>query len=220
MQNLNFESGGLETSVHHFFQAGRGSEDMTRGSITLPVSYSSFANPFLAHGVLVLQSHSCMLVPVRSYESSFCWLRCSRCASAILSYQLQWTFKYFSSQSHIFSTQRQLVWIQCEMSANWLLTFSRDGNDGAWSSFAVQVGTPPQAVRLLPSITGNSIWAVWSYGCDQSDDSDCPSLRGNLFNISASSTWKDQGNYSLPLNPEHYLPYTGAAAVGFDNITV
>jgi hypothetical protein len=102
----------------------------------------------------------------------------------------------------------------------WLLTFSRDGNDGAWSSFTVQVGTPPQAVRLLPSITGNSIWAVWSYGCGQSDDSDCPSLRGNLFNISASSTWKDQGNYSLPLNPEHYLPYTGAAAVGFDNITV
>jgi hypothetical protein len=102
----------------------------------------------------------------------------------------------------------------------YLLTLGRDGNDGAWSSFAVQIGTPPQAVRLLPSITGNSIWTVWTYACAQSDSSDCSSLRGNLFNISASSTWKDEGNYSLPLNPEHYLPYTGVTAVGFDDLTV
>src|SRR5579871_5812029 len=100
------------------------------------------------------------------------------------------------------------------------LLSGRDGNDGAWSTFAVQIGTPPQAVRLLPSITGNSIWTVWSYGCSQSDGSDCASLRGNLFNISSSSTWRDRGNYSLPLNPEHYLPYSGGAVVGFDNITV
>src|ERR1700733_11634305 len=103
-----------------------------------------------------------------------------------------------------------------------LLTFlsGRDGNDGAWSTFAVQIGTPPQAVRLLPSITGNSIWTVWSYGCGQSGGSDCPNLRGNLFNISSSLTWQGRGNYSLPLNPEHYLPYSGGAVMGFDNITV
>ncbi|KAJ9614321.1 hypothetical protein H2200_002457 [Cladophialophora chaetospira] len=95
-----------------------------------------------------------------------------------------------------------------------------DGNDGAWSSFAVQIGSPPQAVRLLPSITSNTIWTVWEYACQTSDLLDCPGSRGNVFNITGSSTWENQGNYSLPLNAEHYLPYSGGAVVGFDNITL
>jgi len=96
----------------------------------------------------------------------------------------------------------------------------RDGNDGAWSTFAVQIGTPPQAVRLLPSITGNAIWTVWSYACELSDLTNCPSARGDVFNISASTTWEGEGNYSLPLNPQHYLPYSGGAVVGLENTTV
>jgi hypothetical protein len=84
----------------------------------------------------------------------------------------------------------------------------------------VQIGTPPQAVRLLPSITGSTIWTVWSYACTLSDLLDCPAARGNVFNMSASRTWETEGNYSLPLNPQHYLPYSGGAVLGFDNITV
>ncbi|EXJ75540.1 uncharacterized protein A1O5_00046 [Cladophialophora psammophila CBS 110553] len=94
-----------------------------------------------------------------------------------------------------------------------------DGNDGQWSTFAVQIGTPPQVVRLLPSITGNAIWTVWSYACEQSSLLDCPAARGGVFNLSASATWETEGNYSLPLSPQHYLPYSGAATLGFDNIT-
>ncbi|OAP56616.1 hypothetical protein AYL99_08728 [Fonsecaea erecta] len=37
--------------------------------------------------------------------------------------------------------------------------------------------------------------------------------------MSGSTTWEAEGNYSLPLSPQHYLPYSGAAALGFDNIT-
>jgi hypothetical protein len=96
----------------------------------------------------------------------------------------------------------------------------RDGNDGSWSSFAVQIGTPPQAVSLLPSITGNSIWPVLVAGCAEADGSGCPDSRGRVFDISKSATWQDRGLYVLPLAPEYYLPYTGNADVGFDNITV
>jgi hypothetical protein len=93
----------------------------------------------------------------------------------------------------------------------------RDGNDGSWSSFAVQIGTPPQAVRVLPDIAGNSIWTVLSQACETND---CPNSRGNFFNSNQSSTWKDKGYYDLPLNPEHYLPYSGYADFGLDTITL
>ena len=96
----------------------------------------------------------------------------------------------------------------------------RDGNDGSWSSFAVQIGTPPQAVRVLPDIAGNSIWAVLSQACDTSETHDCPSSRGNVFNSNQSSTWEDKGLYELPLNPEHYLPYSGNADFGLDTLTL
>lgn len=101
-----------------------------------------------------------------------------------------------------------------------LIVFLRDGNDGRWSSFSIQVGTPPQVVRLLPSTSGNSIWTVLDLGCDESDGSDCPNSRGNLFNINASTTWEDKGLFELPLAPLHYLPYSGNADVGSDTITV
>jgi hypothetical protein len=97
--------------------------------------------------------------------------------------------------------------------------FCRDGNDGKWSSFAIQIGTPPQAVRLFPSTGGQSIWAVLPIGCDESEGSDCPNSRGNTFNPNESTTWEEQGLYKLPLSPQHYLPYSGNAKFGFDNIT-
>jgi hypothetical protein len=96
----------------------------------------------------------------------------------------------------------------------------RDGNDGSWSSFAVQIGTPPQVVRVLPDIAGNSIWTVLAQACDTSEANDCPSSRGNVFNSNQSTTWKDKGLYELPLNPEHFLPYSGNADFGLDTVTL
>ena len=96
----------------------------------------------------------------------------------------------------------------------------RDGNDGSWSSFTVQLGSPPQAVRLLPSITGDTIWAVLPQACQDSSVKTCGSDRGGIFTAKRSSTWEELGSFQLPLNPEHYLPFTGAAEFGFDNVTL
>jgi Eukaryotic aspartyl protease len=95
----------------------------------------------------------------------------------------------------------------------------RDGIDGSWSTFALQLGTPPQAVRLLPSITGDTIWAVLPQACGHSG-STCATDRGGIFTTNQSSTWEDKGFFQLPLNPEHYLPFSGAADFGFDNVTL
>jgi Eukaryotic aspartyl protease len=96
----------------------------------------------------------------------------------------------------------------------------RDGIDGSWSTFTVQLGSPPQAVRVLPSITGDCIWAVLPQACQKSAISTCRSDRGGVFTSNQSSTWEDKGLFQLPLNPEHYLPFSGAADIGFDNVTL
>jgi hypothetical protein len=72
-------------------------------------------------------------------------------------------------------------------------------------------------VRVLPSNTGDSIWAVLPQACPENT---CRSDRGGVFASNQSSTWEDKGLFQLPLNPEHYLPFSGAADVGFDNVTL
>lgn len=84
----------------------------------------------------------------------------------------------------------------------------------------MQLGTPPQAVRLLPSITGNTIWAVLPQACQDVPVKSCATDRGGIFTTNLSSTWQNKGFYQLPLNPEHYLPFSGAANFGFDNVTL
>jgi len=100
----------------------------------------------------------------------------------------------------------------------------RDGDGDHWSTFALQIGTPPQVVRLIPSITGNSIFPVENLACYEPADlelSDCPDSRGLLFNTKNSSTYKDDGEVVLPTRPEHWLyPNGEQAVIGFDNITV
>jgi hypothetical protein len=50
--------------------------------------------------------------------------------------------------------------------------------------------------------------------------STCRSDRGDLFTTNQSSTWEDKGTFQLPLNPEHYLPFSDTAQFGFDNVTL
>lgn len=73
------------------------------------------------------------------------------------------------------------------------LTTTRDGNDGPWSSFVLQVGTPAQQVRVDISIGGQETWVVDSGACDSSGSSTsntCADERGGVFNIGDSSSWK------------------------------
>ena len=102
-----------------------------------------------------------------------------------------------------------------------LLTITcRDGNDGPWSTFAFQVGTPFQAVRLLPSSSGNAVWVVLSQGCVAGYPSNCGDLRGPLFSINKSSTWSDLGIFELGLQQESLLGYAGNAQFGFDTVNL
>ena len=42
-----------------------------------------------------------------------------------------------------------------------------DGNDGSWSTFIIQVGTPPQYFRVLPSVNGRETWIPMPLDCDR-----------------------------------------------------
>lgn len=97
---------------------------------------------------------------------------------------------------------------------------SRGGNDGPWSSFSMQVGTPAQNLRLLPSSSGNAVWPVLPQGCIAGDPSNCGDLRGILFLPNTSSTWTDNGLYTLVLTEEVGLGYSGNANFGYDNLTL
>ena len=97
---------------------------------------------------------------------------------------------------------------------------ARDGNDGPWSSFEIQVGTPAQNLRLLPSNSGNTIWPVLPQGCTVGDPSNCDDLRGATFSPNTSSTWNNIGLYTLLLTEEVSLGYSGNADYGYDNLTL
>jgi hypothetical protein len=64
----------------------------------------------------------------------------------------------------------------------------RDGNDGPWSSFTLQIGTPPQDVKVFISTAGTQTWVVVPEGGGSSDPSNCPALRGGEFALNQSST--------------------------------
>ena len=102
---------------------------------------------------------------------------------------------------------------------------SRDGDDGPWSSFGIQVGTPPQNVRLFPgtsATTGTTVWVVRPEGCTANE---CGNNRGFLFHPNESSTWSTEGLsnnglYDLTAFEENLLGYGGNAYYGFDNVTL
>lgn len=98
---------------------------------------------------------------------------------------------------------------------------ARDGNDGPWSSFTVQIGTPSQDIRVLPSTSGSSIWAVVAEGCNiTTDPSECAINRGQLFYPNESSTWSEKGTYQLQIPAESSLGYSGNAYFGFDTVSL
>ncbi|KAL8950015.1 MAG: hypothetical protein Q9222_003924 [Ikaeria aurantiellina] len=92
-----------------------------------------------------------------------------------------------------------------------------DGIDGNWSSFDLRVGTPEQAVRVLPSTAASATWIVRAGGCDP-PSLDCTNARGGLFNESTSSTWNDLGHFTLAL--EQNLGHNESGAFGLDTLSI
>ena len=96
-----------------------------------------------------------------------------------------------------------------------LLTWLRDGDDGPWSSFTIQVGTPVQDVRVFVSNEISTTWVVETQGCNVGDTT-CSNGRGLLFNPNASSTWSQYGFYAL--GAEQNLGSTSSARYGNDTV--
>ena len=84
----------------------------------------------------------------------------------------------------------------------------------------MQVGNPPQDVRLFPSSSGNAAWVVLPQGCVTGDPSDCADLRGSVFYPNKSSTWSSIGLYQLGLVEESLLGYSGNGEFGNDTVTL
>ncbi|EMC99786.1 hypothetical protein BAUCODRAFT_119360 [Baudoinia panamericana UAMH 10762] len=106
-----------------------------------------------------------------------------------------------------------------------------DGNDGLWNTFVVNVGTPPQQFRILPSTAGQETWLPDPQGCQVADPSNpgyCGFLRGTLpvngtnssgFSSKLSSSWTLIGAYTLDAQVAE-LGYTGNGLWGFDTVTL
>lgn len=97
------------------------------------------------------------------------------------------------------------------------------GNDGPWSSFALQIGTPAQDVEVFVSTAGYQTWAVVPQGCTSSDPPNCANLRGSEFLPSQSSSWTQNNvttNGTFTLGLETNLGYTGNGEFGYDTIVL
>ncbi len=98
-----------------------------------------------------------------------------------------------------------------------------NGNDGPWSSFPIQVGTPPQIVNVLVSTASSQTWAINPQGCTSSDPANCSISRGGFFQPNDSSTWKqnqDAANGLFPLVLETDLNVTGTGLYGYDTVSL
>ncbi|QIX00455.1 hypothetical protein AMS68_005972 [Peltaster fructicola] len=108
-----------------------------------------------------------------------------------------------------------------------------DGDDGQWSSFFVQVGTPGQLLRLLPgtSVEASTIfWVVRSEGCEAVNPtlSNCANARGGIFQHNTSTTWSTQGLangedgaiYTLVTVEESKIGLSGNGSYGYDTVSL
>ena len=68
----------------------------------------------------------------------------------------------------------------------------------------------------MVSTSGTATWVVLPEGCTTNGPSNCGTLRGQEFNITASSTWIPNNFYGLQL--ESNLGYTGNGQFGFDTV--
>lgn len=86
------------------------------------------------------------------------------------------------------------------------------GNDGNWSVWPIEVGTPPQRFSVLPATSHGEIWVPLPEGCQQqpifANASVCGASRGlgdfqgsqsSGYQTNSSSTWTEIGTYALPV---------------------
>lgn len=105
-----------------------------------------------------------------------------------------------------------------------------DGNDASWSTFIISVGTPPQTFRVLPATRADETWLPTPAGCSQFIDlPNCGNLRGvdafqnafsEGFEKNQSSTWVENGTFSLLLQNDLTLDSSATGDFGFDTLSL
>ncbi|KAF2469283.1 acid protease, partial [Lindgomyces ingoldianus] len=104
-----------------------------------------------------------------------------------------------------------------EPSGSWL------GNDGSWSPFVIQVGTPAQNFSVLPATNGQNTWVPIADDCQNLNTTNCGASRGVFpfhnaqspgFQTNLSLTWKPIGLFELGQNSN--LGFTGNGLSGYD----
>lgn len=93
-----------------------------------------------------------------------------------------------------------------------------EGIDGPWSSFAMQVGTPAQNIRVFAATSAPITWTIAAGGCPPGYVDDCESSRGSFFLTNESLTWVPNSMFSLGLEQNLDMDTTGNA--GFDTVTL
>ncbi|UKZ50324.1 hypothetical protein TrVGV298_004582 [Trichoderma virens] len=91
-----------------------------------------------------------------------------------------------------------------------------EGIDGPWSTFELRVGTPAQNIRILPGTSSTQTLVVLPEGCQIINVTNCANSRGNLFNTTASKTWKEIGLFRLGF--ENSLGFTDNGEFGHDTV--
>jgi hypothetical protein len=72
--------------------------------------------------------------------------------------------------------------------------YVRDGFDGPWSTFDIQLGTPPQKVAVLPSTFTSEIWVWNKSGCSGNSRTCFTGFTGFSVNDSSSAQqWNNTG---------------------------
>lgn len=109
-------------------------------------------------------------------------------------------------------------------------TWRWDGDVGSWSTFSIEVGTPPQAFRVLPSTSSSEVWIPIPQGCEGilAGVPNCGDLRGvdyfneiasRGFQTNSSSTWSTTGIYQLTVD-DPVFNTTDTALYGRDTIAL
>lgn len=108
-----------------------------------------------------------------------------------------------------------------------LQSYGWAGNDGNWSTFAVNAGTPPQEFQLLPSTSGGEIWLPVPEACVVPYPN-CAVSRGVLstqgdqnqgFQTNESTSWVQIGIYELGFEANLYGD-GDAGLYGQDTVTI
>ncbi|KAL8936224.1 MAG: hypothetical protein Q9216_005051 [Gyalolechia sp. 2 TL-2023] len=87
---------------------------------------------------------------------------------------------------------------------------------GGWSSFALQIGSPAQIVRVLISTAGYATWVISSLGCPPDFGPSCSEFRGGVFDYNNSESWVQKGFFDLNLETNLYP--SDDATFGLDQV--